>query len=116
MALGAVFFLFYQPIFDVLDVESPNNTSYIHLTAAYVFVQGLGYWIVSRNPWQNAGLVQVGVVYKAIYIAVALYYVAIDELIASVFAWFALGDLAFLLFFVRFLMVAKDRTTESVAG
>lgn len=103
--LGLAFFFLYGPIFQMLQVVVPNNTSYIHITAGYVFVQGMGYWFVARNPSRNVDLVKVGAIYKAIYVAIALYYLAIGQLISAVFAWFAVFDLVFLVLFVRFVMV-----------
>ena len=109
LILGAVFFFFYGPIFSILGIPLPPNTSYIHLTAGYVFVQGLGYWLVFRDLLGNLGIVKVGIVYKAIYTAVAVYYLATGALPDAVFAWFAVFDLAFLSLFVRFLMVTSRR-------
>ena len=38
IVLGAAFFLFYGALFSALHIALPNNTSYIHLTAAFVVV------------------------------------------------------------------------------
>ena len=105
--LGAAFFLLYGPIFRMMHVELPNNTSYIHLTAGFIFVQGVGYWLVSRDMLRNTDLVKVGVVYKAIYAGVAFYYLAIGQLLDASFAWFAVFDVLFIVGFVRFLMLAR---------
>lgn len=104
--LGAVFFFFFRPIFAALSVPLPDTTSYLHLTAGYVFVQGVGYWLVYRDLLRNLGIVQVGIVYKAIYIAVAAYYLLIGQMPHAIFAWFGALDVVFLLLFVRFLGVA----------
>lgn len=101
--LGVVFFLAWKPIFAALGVESPGHTSYLHITTAYIFVQGLGYWYVSRNIIRNLDLVRLGIVYKAIYIGLAAYYLVIGQLLHAVFAWFAVFDLVFLLLFVACL-------------
>jgi hypothetical protein len=104
--LGATFFFLYQPIFRSLGIPLPDNASYVHLTAGFVFVQGVGYWLVSRNIWGNVDIVRMGVLYKAIYTAVALYYLAVGQLLNAVFAWFAVFDIVFLVLFVLFLMRA----------
>ena len=101
--LGAAFFFFYGPLFHALGITLPNNTSYIHITAGYIFVQGVSYWFVSRDPLKNVDIVKIGIVYKAIYSGVALYYLLTGQLLSSVCAWFAVLDVIFLLFFVRFL-------------
>ncbi len=87
-------------------VPPPHNTSYIRLSAGFVFVQGIGYWFVSRNMFRNIDLVKLGVSYKAVSSLVAFYYLAIGELPDSVFAWLAVFDLLFLVGFIRFLMLA----------
>lgn len=105
--LGATFFLLWKPIFRLLHIERPKNTSYIHISAALVFVQGISYWFVARNLTRNVDIVRVGTVYKTAYIAVAAYYLTIGKLLHSIFAWFALFDLGFLFMFLRFLQRAR---------
>ncbi len=112
LILGAVFFILYGPVYDFLDIALPNNTSYIHLMAGFVFVQGIGYWFVYRNMLRNIDLVKVGVIYKAVYSLVALYYLSIGQLPDAIFAWFALFDVLFLVWFVRFLMLAQTSELE----
>lgn len=104
LVLGAVFFFLYRPLFDAFGIDLPNNTSYIHLTAGYVFVQGVGYWFVYRNMMRNVDLVKLGIVYKIIYSGVAVYYLAIGELLNAAFAWFAVFDGVFAVLFVAFLL------------
>ncbi len=114
LILGAVFFLLYGPIYDFLDIALPNSTSYIHLSAGFVFVQGVGYWFVYRNMFRNIDLVKVGVIYKVVYSSVTVYYLAIGQLPHATFAWFALFDVLFLIGFVRFLMLARTGELEPV--
>jgi hypothetical protein len=103
LILGAAFFLLYGPLFETLGIALPNNTSYIHLTAAFVFTQGLGYWFVYQDPLANRGIVKVGVVYKLMFSGLAAYYLAIGELLHPVFALFGGVDLLFMIGFVLFL-------------
>lgn len=103
VVLGVAFFFLYGPIFTALNIPLPPNTSYIHITAAFVFVQGVGYWLVAQDPARNHDLVRLGVIYKGIYIAVALYELALGQLISDVFLWFAAFDLLFLVLFIDFL-------------
>jgi hypothetical protein len=112
--LGAIFFLFYRPLFDGLGIELPYNTSYIHLTAAFVFVQGAGYWFVYRNMVRNVDLVKLGVIYKGIYSGLAFYYLVTGELLNAVFAWFAVFDVIFLALFVAFLMTVRQQSLPGV--
>jgi hypothetical protein len=103
VVLGIAFFFLYGPIFTALAIPLPPNTSYIHITAAFVFVQGVGYWLVALDPGRNHDLVRLGVIYKGIYVAVALYELALGQLISDVFLWFAIFDFVFLVLFVDFL-------------
>jgi len=114
LILGAVFFLLYGPVYDFLDIALPNSTSYIHLMAGFVFVQGIGYWFVYRNMLRNIDLVRLGVIYKAVYSSVAVYYLAIGQLPDAIFAWFAIFDVLFLIGFVRFLMLARTSELDPV--
>ena len=101
--LGAGFFLLYVPLFDILGIALPNNISYIHLTAAFVFTQGVGYWFVYQEPVANRGIVKIGVVYKFMFSALAAYYLVIGDLLHPVFALFGGLDVLFLIGFVLFL-------------
>jgi hypothetical protein len=108
-ALGAVFFFFYPVIFATLGMQFPTNTSYIHLTAAFVFVQGVSYWFVFRDMLRNIDMVRVGAVYKGVYCLVAAYYWATGQLPDAIFAWFALFDVVFLALFIAFLVLMEPR-------
>jgi hypothetical protein len=110
LVLGAAFFFLYGPLFDALGIALPNNTSYIHLTAAFVFVQGLGYWFVYQDPEENRGIVKIGTAYKAAFSALALYYLVIGQLLHPVFAVFGLLDAFFLIGFVLFLRHPRMRS------
>ena len=105
--LGAAFFLFYEPIYRMLGAELPANASYLHLSAGFVFVQGIGYWFVFRDMLRNTDLVKVGVVYKVIYTGVVFYYLAAGQLPHATFAWFAVCDILFIVGFMWFLALAR---------
>jgi hypothetical protein len=103
ITLGFVFFFFYGPIFRALKVTPPGHPSYAHLTAAFVFVQGVGYLFVARDPQRNLDLVRLGALYKLVYCAVAAYYLFTGRLLSNVFGWFAVIDMGFLALFLAFL-------------
>lgn len=109
--LGAGFFFLYHPLFGALGITLPNNTSYIHITTAYIFVQGLSYWFVAMNPVRNVDIVKVGIIYKVIWSGLAFYYLAIGQLLSVVFAWLGVVDLIFIGFFVAFLLRASREET-----
>lgn len=111
--LGVGFFFAYGPLFEVLGIALPNNTSYIHLTAAFVFVQGVGYWLVYQDPAANVGIVKLGIVYKAVFAVLAFWYLAIGQLLHPAFLVFAVADLAFLVGFWLFLRAPEARTATA---
>lgn len=102
--LGVGFFFLYGPLFEALNIALPNNTSYIHLTAAFVVVQGIGYWFVFQDPDANRGIVKLGVIYKIAFAGLSFYYAAIGELVHQVFLLFGVLDVLFLIGFVMYLM------------
>lgn len=110
--LGAGFFFLYGPLFETLGIALPNNISYIHLTAAFVFVQGVGYWFVFQDPDANRGIVKLGVVYKIAFAGLAFYYAAIGELVHSLFLVFGALDVLFLIGFVMYLMRRRSEELE----
>jgi len=112
MALGLAFVFLYRPIFEWLGMTLPPHVAFIHLPALFIFVQGLSYWIVYRDPLANLGLVKVGVIYKASYSALAAYYLLTDQIPAMFFAWFGLFDFFFFLGFVWFLRWARRGATS----
>jgi hypothetical protein len=116
IVLGLSFFFFWKWLFDTLGIDPPANTSYIHITSAYVFMQGLGYWFVARDMLRNVDIVILGVIYKALYIGMSVYYLAIGELLHEVFAWFAIFDLIFLVLFIAFLTRALPLARRNHAG
>jgi hypothetical protein len=112
IVLGAAFFFLYGPLWDALGIALPNNTAYIHLTAAFVFVQGVGYWFVYQDPDGNHGIVKTGLVYKIAFSGLAFYYLAIGQLLHPIFLVFGALDVLFLIGFARFLMGGRSRQTD----
>ena len=110
MVLGAAFFFLYEPIFKAIGMPLPPHVSYVHLSAVFVFVQGLGYWLVYRDPLANLGIVKLGIAYKAAYSGLAAYYVVLGQIPSMFFAWFGIFDFLFLIGFVLFLRWAGRLT------
>jgi len=111
IALGAAFFLFYVPPFSALHIALPNNTSYFHLPASFVVVQGIGYWFVYQDPGANRGIVKLGVIYKTAFSGLTFYYWATGGLLHPIFGVFGILDVLFLVGFVMFLMGGRARET-----
>ena len=105
--LGAAFLVASEPILTAIGMTLPPHIAYIQLAAVFVVVQGLGYWLVYRDPLANLGIVRMGVAYKAAYSGLALYYLANAQLPSVFFIPWAVIDLLFLIGFVMFLRAAS---------
>ena len=108
LILGLAFFFFYPFLYGMLGVSLPTEPAYLHIAAAFVFVQGIMYLLVYRNMERNVDLVLAGVIYKAAYISVSFYHLGMGTLPHPIFALFGAMDLIFLAVFVYFLKVAKE--------
>lgn len=113
LSLGFVFFLFYKSIFDVFNIPLPDSPSYLQLSAAFVFVQGLSYYFVYRHLERNIDIVRVGLVYKIVYTGLSFYYWAIGGLPHPMFALFGFLDLIFVVLFVLYLRDYKRVIMEA---
>ena len=111
LILGAVFFAFGEQIIEAIGMDLPPNIAYIQIAAVFIFVQGLSYWFVYRDPPRNLGLVRVGIAYKLAYIGLAAYYLVIGDLPSVFFIPWAVIDVAFLIGFVLFLRAAARTQT-----
>ena len=106
IALGLAFLLVGQSILAWIGMALPTHIAYIQLAAIFVFIQGLGYWFIYRDPWSNLGLVRMGVAYKAGYAGLTLFYLLTAQLPSVFFVPWAVIDLLFLVGFVMFLRLA----------
>ena len=109
--LGAIFFVFGEQILDAIGMDLPPHIAYIQIAAVFIFVQGLSYAFVWRDPPNNLGLVQVGIIYKIAYIALAVYYLVLNDLPSVFFIPWAITDVLFLIGFVLFLRAAARPRT-----
>ncbi|PPD57515.1 hypothetical protein [Dehalogenimonas etheniformans] len=113
--LGAVFFVFWQPIFDnILQIARPNYLAFYQAAAAFIFNMGIGFYFVYRNMYRNMDIIRLGIIFKIFYSAVAFYWVIFQGM-PGIFALFGLMDLIFIVFFLLFLTQYK-RGVTSVTG
>ena len=107
LILGAVFLVVGEPILTAVGMVLPPHVAYIQLAAVFIFVQGLGYWLVFRDPFANLGIVRMGVAYKAAYSGLTLYFLVSGQLPSVFFIPWAVTDLLFLIGFVMLLRAAS---------
>lgn len=109
--IGITFLFFYKPVYRLLNIPFPLNPSYLSLSAAFVFVIGIGYYIIYRDIHANRGLVIVGAIYKFAYAAVGLYYLLINLVPHMIYIVFAVIDVIFLVLFIEFLNCTKKSSS-----
>jgi hypothetical protein len=107
LVLGAVFVVVGESILTAIGMALPPHVAYVQLAAVFIFVQGLSYWLVFRDPFANLGLVRAGVAYKAAYAGLVLYYLVTGTLPSVFFIPWAVVDLLFLIGFAMFLSAAS---------
>jgi hypothetical protein len=106
--LGLLFFAAFRPAFAMLGIAGPDSPVYVQATAAFVFVQGIGYLFVYVNPARNVDIVRLGIVYKIVYASLSFIYWGMGTLPHPVFAIFGIIDLGFVVFFIGFLRAARS--------
>jgi hypothetical protein len=107
IALGVAFFVFGDRILDWIGMALPPHTAYIQLSAVFIAIQGISYAFVVPAPVANQGLVRVGIIYKAAYAGLALWYLVVSQLPSAFFLPWALVDLVFLAGFAAFLAACR---------
>ncbi|MEE9573130.1 MAG: hypothetical protein V3W20_08795 [Candidatus Neomarinimicrobiota bacterium] len=106
--LGITFFLFYKPIYAMFNMPLPQEPAYLHAAAGFVFAQGLLYYYVYKDLKRNVDIVKVGLLYKFVYIGVAIYYIAINQIPHPTYPVFALLDIVFVWLFILYLKDYKS--------
>jgi len=99
LILGFVFGLFFKPIYTGFAAELPNHAGYIQLAAAYIFIFGIGFLWVSRNPQANTPLISLGILMKLAFVIVVFGHLLFDT-IPVFYIPFAVLDLVFLVLFI----------------
>jgi hypothetical protein len=108
IVLGLGFLFFYKLIYNSLGIILPLNPSYLSLSAAFVLVIGIGYFMVYLNL-RNRGLVWLGAFYKIAYVSIGVYYFIKNMLPHNIFSVFGIIDFIFLILFLEFLYNFKSR-------
>lgn len=106
--LGLAFLFFAGPLFALLGIAMAADPVYVQLAAGLVAIMGFGLYLAWRDPLLDGDIVLMGVVFKAFYIALALYALATGGLPHWIFLLLAAIDLVFLIVFVLFLRDTSD--------
>ena len=109
VVLGLAFMAAGESILETVGMTLPPHVAYIHLAALFILVQGISYLFVARDPWRNVGLARVGVLYKAAYTGLAIWYLVTNQMPATFFIPWAVADAVFLVLFLLFIRAAGER-------
>jgi len=116
--LGILFTFFYRPVFSMLGIADklPAFGGYISLIGAFLFVIGIGYFLIYIGDlYKNRDLVIVGVLYKLAYCAVTFYYYLAGNFPHVIFvAVFSVADLIFFVLMLECLIFLVRGTKEPV--
>jgi hypothetical protein len=94
-------------------ITSGSTAFGLKLTWALVFVFGIGYYIVSRDPEKNRGIVWMGIFGKlAFFFTTVQYY--FKKTITLLTPILAFGDFVFSVLFALFLVRTKDEAKCAV--
>jgi hypothetical protein len=99
LVLGAVYFLAYKMLYAMFGVELPNHAGYVHLSAALIFIFGVGFWLVSRDPVRNRDIIKLGALMKIAFAGVVFGHLIFGT-IPAMYIPFATLDLLFLVGFI----------------
>jgi hypothetical protein len=94
-------------IFDsILNIPPPTYPAFYQGGAAFVFVMGVGFYLVYRDMYRNRDIVKLGIIFKSVYTALAFFHVFVKDM-PWIFSIFGFLDLIFIVFFIIFLRAIK---------
>ena len=106
---GAVLVGLQDWIFSTADLDPPDPPLYFYGWIALFMTFGIGYYMVSRDPFKNKNIVILGIVGKLAFSAIFLYYlISAGDLVPTLMLVPVVGDLVFVALFGMFLNYARS--------
>jgi peptidoglycan/LPS O-acetylase OafA/YrhL len=96
LLLGFIFLFCYKYAFELLGITLPTYPEYLQMSAAFVFVLGIGYLFIYLHMERNRDLWILGILYKVAYAALVYYYYFVAGTANPAFLYLAIIDTAFL--------------------
>jgi hypothetical protein len=115
LVLGLVFGLFYQPIYARFGVELPNHPGYVQLSAMFIFVIGVGFSLVARNPRENRQIILLGILMKIGFCLVVFSHLIFGT-VPPIYVPFAVLDFLFLVSFLPAYAALRRMASPAQAG
>ncbi|MFM9108959.1 MAG: hypothetical protein ACKOWF_19910 [Chloroflexota bacterium] len=110
--LGLLFLVAYGPLLTILGVPLPENPIYLQLAAGLIAVMGLLQYFAWKNGAVHDETIMALVVFKALYVLLAIFSGIRGELPHPVFGVFAAIDLAFMAIFLGMLRTGGETRTR----
>lgn len=104
--LALVFLFTYPILFPLSDMDLPTQHVWFQMFFVFVFVVGIGYFLVSRDVMKNQGVVIIGMISKiCAFIGFLIYFIV--GVIPPMGVLLGIVDLIFACFFLEFLINSK---------
>ncbi len=107
--LGGAFILYFTGwIFSTANLTIPEPPAYFHSWIALFVTFGIGYFMVYRDMYKNKDIVILGIIGKLSFSLIFIYnMIAYRGKIPLFFIIPVIGDLVFVVLFVKFLLFAR---------
>ena len=115
LVLGLVFGLFYKPIYARFGVEFPNHPGYVQLSAMFIFIIGVGFYLVTRNPRENRQIILLGILMKIGFCLVVFSHLVFGT-VPPIYVHFAVLDFVFLVSFLPAYAALRKIASPAQAG
>ncbi|MCI0454138.1 MAG: hypothetical protein L0Y68_03985 [Candidatus Dadabacteria bacterium] len=108
--LGGAFILYFTGwIFSTANLTIPEPPAYFHSWIALFVTFGIGYFMVYRDMYKNKDIVILGIIGKLSFSLIFIYnMIAYSGKIPLFFIIPVIGDLVFVVLFVKFLLFARS--------
>jgi hypothetical protein len=113
--LGFVFGLFYPLIYARFGVELPNHPGYVQLSAMFIFIIGVGFYLVARNPRENRQIVLLGILMKIGFCLVVFSHLVFGT-VPPIYVPFAILDFLFLVSFLPAYAALRKMASPAQVG
>ena len=112
--IASTFFFAYKPIIKSLGMTPLQYALPLQLAMALVFVYGIAYFYVYKNPVRNRDCAKLGVYSKTMVFVLLIYYWAVGEVVFDLVIP-GIVDLVFAVLYLEFLLRFKSAPATSVS-
>ncbi len=106
---GAILLGIQDWVFSTADLNPPDPPLYFYGWIALFMTFGIGYYMVSRDLFNNQNIVILGIVGKLVFSGIFIYFlISASDLVPKLFLVPVVGDLVFVVLFGMFLNYARN--------